>query len=167
VDDKIDDKRVKRCTIDDIEQVERVLKADEIYSCITDDGSLPVEDFTIKSVLENELHYFLMPNENMLVTMHPVNSITYECHVNVLDAGRNETLMQESRKVLEYIFYKTPCRKMIAFIPAKYQNVMRYVTRIGMSIEGILTKSYLKNEILYDQYVFGFTKKEYEKCQKQ
>jgi hypothetical protein len=167
VDDEINNSSVKRCTIDDIEQVERVLKSDEIYSCITDDGSLPVEEFTIKAVLENELCYFLMPNENMLVMMQPINSITYDCHVNVLNAGRNETLIKESRKTLDYIFSQTPCRKMIAWIPFKYENVARYATRIGMEIEGVSKQSYLKDGILYDRYLFGLTKEGYEQWQEQ
>jgi hypothetical protein len=156
-----------RCTIDDIEKVERVLKADEIYPNITDDGSMPVEEFTICESLKCELNYYLMPNENMLVCMHPMNSITFDCHVNVLNAGRNETLMDESKKVLDYIFSKTPCQKMIAFIPVKYVNVMRYAMRIGMKIEGDSKESYLKDGVLYDQYLFGLTKKEYEQWQKQ
>ena len=160
------DKRM-RCTIDDIEKVERVLKADEIYPNITDDGSVPVEEFTIREVLESELNYFLMPNDNMLVIMHPANSITYECHVNVLNVGRNETLKDESRKVLDYIFNKTPCRKMTAWVPSKYMNVMKYCIRIGMQREGTCEKSYLKDGVLYDRYLFGLTKERYEQWQEQ
>jgi RimJ/RimL family protein N-acetyltransferase len=60
------------------------------------------------------------------------------------------------------IFQQTPCLKIVAIIPEFNRLMIKCVKDCGMKEEGILTSSFMKHFKMYDQYIYGITKGEYQ-----
>ena len=54
----------------------------------------------------------------------------------------------------------TSCLKIITLVPGFNNSALAMALRAGMSIEGVNRRSFLKDGILYDQTMLGFTKEE-------
>ena len=63
---------------------------------------------------------------------------------------------------LEWIWANTPAQKIMAVIPDLYPNVIRFVHQFGFRLNGINTRSILKDGQLHDQWIMGI-----ERCQQQ
>ncbi len=148
---------IKRYGIKDIKAVERVLKDPEIYERISDDGSPDIDEFDISPLLQSDLFYFLAPHPDMVFWYSPVNHVMFELHVNVLKESREKALGL-GLETIKYMFRETNCKKLIACIPDKFQDVLGFALKGGFEKEGLLTKAYLKDGILYDINVMGLRK---------
>lgn len=148
-----------RCTIDDLEKIDRILKDDAVYPFIEDDGSPQKELFTAKPFLENTNFHVLMPNNQTAILVYPVNYITYDFHIAVLKEGRGQMAVDAAKRALkEYIFNKTPCLKIIIQVPAFNRGMIRFARNLGARIEGVLKNSFLKSGKLHDQLIFSLSK---------
>ena len=152
---------MKRCGVEDIEDVHRILKHPDIWGVITDDGACSKEEFDMTEVLKNDKVYVLLPEENILFLFFPVNAITWDGHINALKDSRGEKARQATIDVMEYMFTKTPCQKIIVYIAEIFSKVISHVIRCGFGQEGCLIGSYLKNGKIYNQHILGITKTEF------
>lgn len=146
-----------RCTARDFEKVERVLKHPDVYPHISDDGSLPVEEFSIRGMLENPAVIILMPTDDIVATFMPYNYVMYEVHINILEAARNASSIEAVARAVDYVYETTPCVKMVAWVPDLYDNVYRFCLLFGMGVEGVVPESYMKDGKLYSQKLMGGT----------
>jgi len=142
---------VERTT--DLAKIVKVLKNPEIFERISEDGVyidnwLPSLDDAI----------FLTDKENIgLMIYHEINSITIECHVQVLPEHRDKA-MEFGKAVLEWAWENTKATKIVAQIPEIYPDVIKFAYKNGFSFEGVNKDSHLKNGVLHDQYYLGLIK---------
>ena len=54
---------------------------------------------------------FLLPTDKAVMIFHPLNSVMYEMHVNVLPEDRQNTI-KSGKAAWKYMFTKTDCEKM-------------------------------------------------------
>ena len=96
------------------------------------------------------------------VRVEPVNGIACHLHTSALPElwGRVENFAKE---VLVWIFTNTHYLKAITFIPEYNRPAIQLAKRCGMKEEGCITQSFLKDWKLRDQFIYGFTKKEFFK----
>jgi len=135
------------------------LKDEFVYPFITDDGGAEQKLFSSKVFFQNEFYHVLMPNKFTAILIYPLNFITYDFHVSVLKEGRGQLAVDAVKKALaEYIFKKTPCRKIIIFVPDFNKSMIRFAHNIGAKIEGVIKNSFLKRGKLYDMQLFGLSK---------
>lgn len=156
-----------RCTINNLNQVNRVLKDKSIYPFITDDGSLTVDEFTAAPFLQNKHCFVLAPNEYSIFMFTPVNGFTCEIHANVVPEGRGDKAVKACSDAINWIFDNTRYEKIISYIPVICPNVIKFTTKVGFRQEGLITKSWKKNGRLHDQVMICSTKEEWEKWQPQ
>ena len=137
---------IRRCTIDDLEFVDSILKDESVYPFITSDNSPSVEDYTAKASLSNPAVHFLTTNRyTVFITFPSINTSIFEFHVNmVAPEGRGETAVESTKEALRYIFEEIECLKLVSFIPVLYMNVLNFAVANGQKIEGLLTDAYLK-----------------------
>lgn len=153
---------IRRCTIEDLEFVDSVLKHDSIYPFISDDNFPPVDEFTIEPLLVNPGVHVLTTNEySVFLGVPVVNTIVYDYHVNILPEGRGKIAVESNIQAVDYLFHETECQKLISFIPELYPNVLKFALANGEVEEGLLHKSFLKNGKLYNIHVLGITKEQW------
>ena len=101
---------------------------------------------------------FLTDDENIGVMIyHWVNSVTLECHVQVLAGHRNKA-HEFGRLALEWAWENTKATKIVAQIPEIYPSVVKFAYKNGFSFEGVNKLSHRKNGSLHDQYYLGLIK---------
>lgn len=59
-----------------------------------------------------------------------------------------------------WMFNNTECLKITTLVPEFNKSAFVMAVRAGMMIEGVNRSSFMKNGILYDQTMLGFTKEE-------
>jgi len=152
---------IKRCSIEDIKEVHSILKHKDIYSRIIDDGSPPVEQFSAASMLLNPMAQVII-SHGVLFTIFPVNAITWDLHIHATKKKRGEIAMKALNEVIEYMFTKTPCQKLVAFISKRHMNVAKFAHKAGWDLEGEITGSMKIDGKIYDQYIFGLRREQWQ-----
>ena len=155
---------MKRCTINDIEIVNRIMTAPDIYPWISDDGSPSADEFSAEIFLNNPDIYVLQPNEYSIFLFIPFVSFVYQMHTCVLKEGRGKMAFKAARDVCRWMFENTDAVKLIGTVEENNRRMDVFARRIGAKKEGVLTKSYVKNGKISDLILFGMEK---IKCQQQ
>lgn len=140
----------------DVEVVRAILTHPAIYDRIAEDGTPLREDY------EHELIGFhVIGTENGelvgLMIYYPQNLVTWECHVQVVPEFRKTHADEFGQKALKWAF-DMGAQKIVAQIPFLYPNVKDFGLKHGFEIEGINRKSYLKNNVLHDQWYLGLVR---------
>lgn len=91
--------------------------------------------------------------------IRPWSSFCWEMHGGVSRKfwGLGEEICREAGM---FLFRMTPAVKIVAIIPEFNKLMRRCVQSIGMQEEGKVTKSFMKNMRLHDQYIYGITRGE-------
>lgn len=92
-----------------------------------------------------------------LFVCDPRNSIMYEVHTMLLPLARGMAV-DISRGAIEWVFENTKCLKLITSVPSYNVLAKRLSIKSGMKLIGNNEKSFLKDGILYDQYIYGLSK---------
>lgn len=97
-----------------------------------------------------------------LFNLHVKNCITLEIHPMILPGKRGRPAYQAVMSLWKYLVENTGYSKIVCFVPDIYRNVKLFAMSCGMKEEGLLTKSYLKNGTITDQWCLGITRSEIE-----
>lgn len=118
--------------------------------------------------MNNLIHYVLVYSDTEEIvgcyTLIPHNEVAVDIHTNFLPHGYGELARGAIPLILDYMFNVGGWDKVITEVPAFNRLAHRYVKQTGMKQEGVLTSSFLKDNTLYDVFVYGMTREEY-KCQ--
>lgn len=146
---------VDRCYDTDV--VRAILTHPAIYECIAEDGTPPREDYIPSMIGAAYVIGIVGPDPIGLMVYHPINGITWECHVQVLPEYRKEFADEFFEKALEWA-WGMGVQKIVAQIPFLYPNVRDFDLRHGFQVEGINRKSYMKNGQIHDQWYLGIVR---------
>ncbi len=87
-----------------------------------------------------------------------LNTVTLECHVQVLPEHRKKHAEEFGRAVIDWAWENTNARKIVAQIPFIYPNVRDFAFKMGFKLEGMNRESYMKNNAIHDQWHLGIIK---------
>ena len=148
---------MKVCSEKNLTEMNRILSHKDVWEGTIDDNCN--EDIRYKQA-EQLLNGFisLMPNDDCLFVFRPLNSILLEGHMNVHPDGRGKTAIEAGKETLSWLFENTKFRKIIGLTPTYNKAAIRFAILIGMEREGVISNSWLKNGVLYDQVVTGINK---------
>ena len=137
----------------DLHKILKVLKDPEIFDRISEDG--PTSDTWMPSMDEA---IFLSDEDGIGVMIyHWINSVSLECHVQVLPEHRYKAL-EFGQAALNWAWENTEATKIVAQIPEIYPSVIKFAYKNGFSFEGVNKLSHKKNGSLHDQYYLGLIK---------
>lgn len=143
---------VTRCY--DVDVIRSIMSHPDIYDRIAEDGTPERQDFIPDMISFAYLAGVVNAEPIGVFVLHPVNGVTWECHVQVLPEYRKDYAHEFGEKCVEYC-WELGVSKLVAQIPFLYPNVKDFALRQGFELEGINRKSYLKNGQLYDQWYLG------------
>jgi hypothetical protein len=153
-----------RYSINDVDKVDSIMRHPTIYPWISDDGCPTSMEYTSLELLKIHNVFALGPDENSLFIYIPVNYVTWDMHSSVLPKSRNRS-KQLARGAVDWMFTKTRCLKIITWVPEFNSRALSLALK-GFSLEGIIKKSYMTRGKLFNQYLLGITKEDYQ-CQLQ
>jgi len=131
-----------------------------VYDYVSDDNS-PSADLYFPD-MRDEIYWLAAYDETGLLGVfmaHPHNSVCYESHTLLLPSARGKA-MRAGRLAIDWLFQNSRCEKIITNVPAYNILALALAHRVGFKDIGINTKSFLKNGVLYDQHILGFSKGE-------
>jgi RimJ/RimL family protein N-acetyltransferase len=86
------------------------------------------------------------------------NSVMAEIHTCLLPHCRGAAAELIAKRVVDWIFSNTPCRKLTTMVPACNRPALFFAMRAGLRKEGLITESFLKGGVLHDQTILGLSK---------
>ena len=155
---------IKRCTIEDVEAVNRILRHPEIYPYSIDDGcSEDANTFDAGPALESENLYFLGWRVGDawagLCMLQAWSVATYEIHVSILPPFRKgSAVIHAATKAIDWMYDNTACCKVVAAVPVINKAAIFFAMSMGMVEEGLMKKSFMKDGVLVDQMILGIVK---------
>jgi len=134
----------------DYKRIREIATHPEIYPYVSDDGSPPPEEY--EPVQSDEFYYLMF--EGGFFLFHPLNYITVEVHTCILPEWRGRSI-KYARRAIAWMFRNTQYRKIVTHVPEYNRKALAYAQKAGMRIEGVNRKSFMKNGVIYDQYLLG------------
>jgi RimJ/RimL family protein N-acetyltransferase len=144
--------------------IKAIVTSPKIWPQVSDDYS-NLE--TYKPPIDGVIWLDVVERESLgMYMVHRHNGILYEIHTCLLPTAWGAKALQAGRLVLDWVFSKTDCQKLITHVPETNVLALRYAKRCGMAVEGVNRQSFLKNGQFIDMTLLGITKKEHT-CQQQ
>lgn len=137
----------------DPEEIKTIICDEWIYDRVSEDFTPEAHEF--EPPVRRDHTYLVDEELNGLFILHPINSITQEVHVHVLD---REKAMEFGEAVINWAWSNMKFNKMVAQIPEIYPDVARFAEKNGFVKEGVNRQSYLKNGTIHDQYYYGLVR---------
>lgn len=135
-----------------------ILKKESIAAEIYEDGAhLEVPDLVNEYWLSSKIDDQIIG----CYRVHPMGAVTWQIHSRILPQYRGRIAIDSGKTVLQWIFENIPSANIVmCFVPRCHRNVGLYCRQVGFEYMGTLKKSYLKNQTLYDQEIFGISREE-------
>jgi RimJ/RimL family protein N-acetyltransferase len=142
---------------ENLDLVRSIIIHPKIYPHVSDDGSPSPEDFIAPP---NVTYCLIHEGEDIggVYIIVPVNFICCDIHTCILPHWWGEKAKKSILDFVEWIFKETAYEKIISWIPDNNQRALKFALQAGFKVEGLNTKSYKKDGILYDQIMVGLTK---------
>ena len=123
------------------------------------------DDFTPNSfeIRTDILLFILVKKENKILGMfvlEPRNTIQLEIHTCLLPHNSLDDIRTILKQGLVYLFTTFPVLKLTTSVPSSNKRAYLLAKMAGMKDEGINRKSFMKNNILEDQFLLGLEKGE-------
>ncbi len=132
------------------EDAEAILNHEAIYPTICDDRS-PEKLFILDS-WTNVVVY--MDGPVACFVLHPHNTTTMECHVQVLPEFRHLSA-EIGCEVIDWTRKHTDASKLMAWIPFDCENVKLFAEKMGFVVEGISEDSIMKGGQYHSEWLMG------------
>jgi len=133
-----------------------------VYPHISDDGSPPAEDY--QPIEHPAIWYVLVrdvtPEQEDLLGLWmftPQNAVCWEVHTALLPIAYGERALEAARKLPEWIWNNTPCRRIVTSVPSMNRLALRFAVKARMEYYGTNKASFLKNGVLWDQECLGIS----------
>lgn len=140
----------------DYDLIRKIITNPKIYPMSSDDKSPPPNQYKPP---ENEQIYYLIPEENGqplgVFVVVPLNAACFEVHTCLLPESWGDMAKQAAAHLLDWVFSRTDCQKLITNVPAYNRLALRFAKAAGLVEFGVNSKSYLKNGLLHDQVMLG------------
>ena len=138
------------------EDAEKIITHPDIYPHVRDDGSVEPDEFSIPEGVISLVVYD--PEPIACSIFYQRNTYTCEIHTQTLPEGRRKSY-RYGMAMLAWIWDNTEVEKLVATIPADNRKALLYTLRLGFNIEGICTKSFIRNGHAIDQTHIGIQRK--------
>ena len=152
---------------EDIDKIARIMNHPGVHKWITDDCSPSVH----VPEITDSIIYLVDDTGNGVIQLSSINGICCQAHIALTPAlwGKG---VEFTKACIYWTIQHTRYMKAVALIPVFNRLTISLVKKVGFMQEGLITKSFLKDWKLYDQAVFGLTKKDFlneggSSCQQQ
>jgi RimJ/RimL family protein N-acetyltransferase len=141
--------------IDDMAYIKKMVTHEKVWRWVSDDRS----DISTYEPDESCVYLGAFDGETAagFFMVKPINGISLEIHTVISPDFWGEGV-RFAKEVIFWIFQNTDFLKIVTFIPENNVSAIRLAINSGLSQEGVVKKSFLKNGIILDQFLFGVSK---------
>jgi len=148
----------------DLDLIATLMEHPDLYNRITDDHSYGLRGQELLDHLESRKDwslYLKVTHEQEVVGFFECVEIedgSLDMHPNFLKKSRGKLALQPGQMVRDMIFEHTQYSRLVAKVPSKYLDVLKYATKIGFKLDHMVEKAFIKNGIEYDMYYLSLEK---------
>jgi hypothetical protein len=135
----------------DMEAVAKIINHPRVYGWVTDDCS-PDE-----YVPDRDKLYIINEEKTAVIRVDCLNGATCMVHTSAMP-GLSGTAEEFVMEAIKWGWDNTNYSKIVSIFPSFNRMADRLCRLCGFKKEGLITKSFLKNYKLYDQFVYGLSK---------
>lgn len=134
----------------DLKAVARIMNHSKVYKIISD-------DLTPDLIVPEDAIYIMNDKKTGVIRVNSINGTSCSVHISTMPSlwGRADEFVLSA---LGWGFSNTIFTKVIAMIPEYNRLAIRMCLKCGFDIEGLISKSVLKNWKYYDMTLLGLTK---------
>lgn len=152
---------VRRVKIEDGDFLNHIFTHPTILPHLVDDYCTGVEKVDWGTVINAPGVYLLIVQfdgkDAAVFFAHPWNSVCWEGHSLVLPAYRGRVAIHLAKAAMEKFFIDNPrAVKIVTFVPAFNRRAYAFAIRMGFKLVWNNEKSFMKNGILHNQYLFEY-----------
>lgn len=141
--------------------IRSIVTAPGIWECVSENGQ---QKHDYEPPIIDAIEWVALTNEKSQVIgvllIHPLNTVTCECHINIIPKYRQEYSMLAGLACRRYMLEDTEYDKFNTQVPDIYPNVAKFLKQFGFVHEGTNRKSINKHDTLVDQHHYGITRPE-------
>jgi len=138
-----------------------VLTHPSVWPHLVDDFHPAQQDF--EPCDHPEIWYVLVRDGEELLGMWmfvPENGVCWEAHTCLLPGHGYRRARQAARELAPWVWQHTPCKRLLAKIPAYNYWALRFARDVGFQQFGVNDKSYQKHGKIYGQVYLGLSRPE-------
>ena len=143
------------------EEVKSFISLPEVWEQIAQDNQdvekfdLDNTGFWLKALVGSELIGML--------GFYQLQGVKVEFHPCIIKKHRKEHAVEAINKAIDYAFDIEKIQKINVIIPFSHKIVHNFALKVGFQDEGINRESFLKNNVIYNQWYMGMTRGDYER----
>ena len=139
----------------DIEKISEITNHKDVIDWINDDGTKG----RYTPVLSPNVLYLIDDTCSGVIRVDPLNSVSCTVHIATLPTmwGTGHSFVRDA---IKWGLKNTTYQKVVAIIPEYNSFAIKLVSDLSFKKEGVLTKSFLKNWKMHDQFIYGLNKGE-------
>ena len=139
----------------DIEKISEITNHKDVIDLINDDGTKG----RYTPVISPQVLYLIDDTCSGVIRVDPLNSVSCTVHIATLPRmwGAGHGFVRDA---IAWGFKNTLYQKIVAIIPEYNNFAIKLVSDLSFKKEGVLTKSFLKNWKMHDQFIYGLNKGE-------
>jgi hypothetical protein len=141
---------IRLATQEDSKDILSILNDDDIRALVSDDLTPPVDSLQV-----SENVFLICGDFDGVFLIVPRNSTTVEIHAAFKTDKRGKVVIDGLKEVFTWLTDNTSCLKVVAEIPRFNFRAKAAAIKVGFRLNGINTKSFLKDGQLIDQYIYG------------
>lgn len=139
--------------------IERVFDEEKITPIVKSLFNDVVEDGTLFECFQLDVNrdcWLSVDNYSALFHVKPFNRTTLDLHCYIPKTNRNKS-KNYALQAINWIDKEAPemYKKIITQVPSIYRHIKIFVLSLGFKVEGSYTKSFLKDDTLWDLNLFG------------
>ena len=138
----------------DKERFKSLFTQDRLWLNSIDDYTPSKEDY--QPIILDSLLYLICKKGDKdigFAFLVPHNMVMWEIHIGFLsdsyECGKN---------IIDWVWNNTGCKKIIGRIPEYNKLALKFAQKMSFKKEGILSKSFQKDEELHDLHIYGLNK---------
>jgi hypothetical protein len=133
----------------DIAEIKKILCCPEIYKCIGDDNSPPIDEFEPPSQAMYVAGY--VDGDIIGLMIYHITEKGLKCHLQVLPEYRSKYAREFARMALE--FGEAKNSSIYSETPVCYWHIIRFAKSFGFVEEGVIKDEFLLDGIRHDVMV--------------
>jgi RimJ/RimL family protein N-acetyltransferase len=141
-------------------EASRILRIPQVFLGSSDDFSGPIQDVNLQTAIDRGADIVEVVLDDKVVgffMLLPVTGITKEIHVG-FEPGFERHSHRAVGLMVELIFNRTQCRKLIAMIASNNRRACMLAAHSGFRREGLIKSAVLIDGEVHDMVLYGRAK---------
>jgi hypothetical protein len=140
----------------------QILRIPSIFDASSEDGAADPNDVNLDAFANSSSARIVGAYCGQQLTgfflLTQMSSVLWQFHTAIKPEFRGAAAMKAVQQMISLAFSELAAQKLITFVPTFNRGAAVFAVHCGLSRQGCITGSFLKNGELHDQIIFGISR---------